>query len=438
MSKLTMALEAIDFQKSDFADQLTAVFEKLSQYNSYQEANESPEVSTIEKLVRDRIGLSIRLNIGNSSMASVSIPILNNNHVFIDPLFQGFRENNYNKNLQLMKDFKSSSFVDLKNAKVGGFFSTIEFAIDIGFKLFTYDKLSPREVTACFLHEIGHAFTQCEFFTRCVMTNQALACATRSLQEAKNDPTNSKHVYVVKELGRLVADNDNYFQDLTEVTDNKVVTTVIIGKTLQFNQSNMDTSYYDQTSCEAQADAFATRFGLGREVVTGLAKTHKMANYDEYRMSGNMLQLMGEFLTLVLTPISVILTLVVAGLGGVLLSTYFLVVGTLALYGKGTSAQDYSYDKLKVRFLRVKEQVITGMKNRNISNKEKKDLLESLDTIESKINELKDSPSLFRAIADYVFNSHKKAKMAIELQRNLEALTANDIYAKAAALSMVK
>ena len=148
------------------------------------------------------------------------------------------------------------------------------------------------------------------------------------------------------------------------------------------------------------------------------------------------------FLSLVaINVITSIITLPYAGLHGPLI-LYKSIATAISIYMliflSGDGQRDRTYDDLRVRFLRVKEQSIQYLKDNNISDKESKRVIEDIKQIEVAISKVKDSKLLFEIISNYVFPSNYKAMKAADLQRDLEALAANDIFVKAKELSFLK
>lgn len=435
MNKLRAALEAIDFQGPEFANKLISLFEVVLASTTAKLATESKARQEIINLTFKTTGIKINLVFEDDWDNYTIAPYINGNHIFTDPLFRGFQTNDTNRLLTVMQNFKSRTFVDLKNAKVGGFFSEVESPIHLGWYDLQVLKVSAKECVAVFLHELGHIFTTYEFYTRTIFTNQALACVARSLNSVSMQPSDPKHQYVLKKLGEVIADDENYYQEITDVKDGTVITSVIIGKTFRPEFSDMKTIGYDYSSCEAQADAFAARFGLGRELVTYLAKSHKLYGTAEYSSAERLNIIFSEMTTLVFLPTISIAVSIITGNVSVLL---LLLLSFMSLLLSGDTFKDFTYDDLKVRFARIKEQLIASIKSKKISDKDKKTVLQSIKEIESAMAEAKKVPDLYRAVANFVFPFNRKIKKAIDLQRDLEVLSANDVYIRAAELSLVK
>ena len=427
MNPLRAAMESIAFQDKGFANSLTKYFQSiLDNYKNGHDAQNSEERDQIVKLTFERTGIKINLTIDGDNSFTY-LPEINNGHIFEHHWFRETANNDENVLLKRMKLFKQTSYVDLKNARVGGFFSEIESPIYVGYDLLKMSKLSAAEAAAAYLHELGHVFTTYEYLSSTITGNIALSTAVRALN--KND--SKKYEFVLKELGKTISNNDQMFAELNEVTDKSVVTTLIIGNTQDWYRSESGVSNYDNTTSEALADAFCVRFGLGREIVSGLAKIHKAYGSPEYSNFMRVYSLIQQTMVLYSGPVALIL------FGLTFPAALTVVFGLFAFFVSGENSRNFTCDDLRVRYLRVKEQIIESLKNNKLSKTDKQTQLAAISFIEKQIQEVKSVPDVFRASANFLLPSNRRAKKAIELQRELEQLSANDIFAKAAELSVM-
>ncbi len=427
MNPLRAAMESIAFQDKGFANSLTKYFQSiLDNYKNGHDAQNSEERDQIVKLTFERTGIKINLTIDGDNSFTY-LPEINNGHIFKHHWFRETANNDENVLLKRMKLFKQTSYVDLKNARVGGFFSEIESPIYVGYDLLKMSKLSAAEAAAAYLHELGHVFTTYEYLSATITGNIALSTAVRALN--KND--SKKYEFVLKELGKTISNNDQMFAELNEVTDKSVVTTLIIGNTQDWYRSESGVSNYDNTTSEALADAFCVRFGLGREIVSGLAKIHKAYGSPEYSNFMRVYSLIHQTMVFYVGPVAMIL------FGLTSTAALIVVFGLFAFFVSGENIRNFTYDDLRVRYLRVKEQIIESLKNNKLSKTDKQTQLAAISFIEKQIQEVKSVPDIFRVSANFLLPSNRRAKKAIELQRELEQLSANDIFAKAAELSVM-
>ena len=99
-----------------------------------------------------------------------------------------------------------------------------------------------------------------------------------------------------------------------------------------------------------------------------------------------------------------------------------------------------TYDGARVRYLRVREQIIENLKKSKLSKQEVQNTINDL----KKINKIvatynsKEYEGLYRKIGYYLFPSDKKIRDYKDLQRDLEELANNDLFVKARELSLLK
>lgn len=447
-NRLTMSTEAIAFQDSQAADYLTSCFEKMMATEpiktDYGRRYDIQYWVDIVGYVKERFG--IKLNIDENSEGRVVgwlNPVYNGKHVFFSDIYRPQAELDVLENIRNIKNFKKKSYVDLKSAKVAGFFSDIENQISFDvYNLQNTAKLSAREIAAVFAHELGHIFTTLEFFDRSYTANQTLACAIKAANASK-DKTKDEHIYILQQLGD--ATGQEGLVELADIKDGYTKSMVALG--LGFKESgSLSNLNYDETQVEAQADVFATRLGFGKELVTASYKLEKlnMGFLDKYRPVKWVL----EFSKIAVAPllVSYFAMMPMAAVGWIaptlanlgLASAASYVSAMLLTYVSGDAVRDWSRDDPKVRYLRIKEQLNTLLKNKNLSDNQKKETLMDIEQIDEVIKNTKDTINFSRAIANFVMPSNRAAKKGIELQRQLESLISNDVYARAALLSTLK
>ncbi len=433
-NSLKVSLEAIDFQSRDFGEELAVIFDNI--LGTSDDAVIKNNFKAVEELTFKRTGIRVKIKPALTT-AAVNAPIMNMQGVLLSKSYRDeFYSSSDNYLLKRMSEFRSKSFIDTKKARVGGFFSTIECDVLIGVTFLKLYKLSGREVAALYLHELGHIFTEFEFISHTVTTNQALACIANSLK-ANNNKATTEHVYIVKEVGKIIADDDNYFQEIFEETNAGVITTIVVSKNLLMPLSNMRFDNYDDTASESTADAFVTRFGFGTECVSA---AHKIENRFSLSTTSKVLiniaslSLLVRYVTLSLNPL---LTLIFTSYLGIVFVTSLLVRTAISTYFSGEKFRDFSYDKSKIRYLRIREQAINALKDSMLDAKEKEFYLNSIKSIDEYVTKAPDD-SLAYKLSNYLFKSNRDLKRYNDLQRELEVLASNDIFNKAAELSLMK
>ena len=427
MKLMQYAAEAIDFQSPQFADDIVKLIEKIMKCKNGKEADASPEAAELRKTFEKQTNLKLNIKF-NTEYPPCMMPIhINPNTILGDDIFKSYYTKDANK---IMKELEegTKSYIDLKNAKVGGIFSTIDTQIYMGFKNLKSYGINAREITAVLMHEVGHAFVAYELAFNTIQTNQILL----SLHKSLLDNDQKLFEYTLKMTERKIGAESAVYTELKDVKDSKVVTTVVMAKMMERRKSELGTAAYDKSTYEALADNYATRMGLGRDLVTGLEKITKMYGGPEYSGSTRFLLNLSQ-------------------LGAI---SYFMILGFVAspvlglIFGGGLTlliswldsvGNEYThvYDKLKVRFKRIREQIVGRLKNKQIPADVVKRALEDLAVIDKAINEAGDFTTLMGLLGNIIYPGNWFLGSRINAQRKIEELAANDLFVKAAQLRSI-
>lgn len=431
LSSRKVATEVIDFQQDDFGAKLEALVTTISTkitdgtYKDDYELKGEKEIFDLQELVEKRLGLKIKI-ITNGMLAAIMPFYSNKNHIFLNKFWRG--DINIKDQDKLLKGFNNKEgSVDLQKAKLGGIFSEYVNDVYINFRVLIKEiKLSPAEITGIILHELGHGFYICEYSDRLESVNQVLAnVATEVLGKKKKDLN-----YVYRELEKV---NPNIKKEEVEVLlgDNRVVAGVkwfetIIG-TVKY-QLNVDT--YDNSSFEQLADNFSSRFGYGRQTIIALDKLHKvMGSPDKSKTDIRVMQILS--LISVIGGIALIGSLLVTAMPVGLL--YAFLFGFLFRMS-GTDMQDHTYDELKQRYIRLRNDSVELLKTDKLNKDIAKNVLEDIYIMDSVIKETYQWSTAFGKLANFVFSGARKSKTSIEEQMLLEELLSNDLFIAAAKL----
>lgn len=425
MSKNYIALEMIDFQDNSFGIQIEAIVSKIQIAINEGElfVNETAE---LQSLIFKRTGLRVVL-VTDTTLAAI-LPFYSNKHsIFIADLFKGnFPIKDQDKILNQSHDKKG--YVDIKKAKVSGVFSEYTNRLWINFSmLFNHYSASPGEVTAILLHELGHAFSVCEYSDRLESNNQILANVAIEIMSAKKEKDLS---YIYRELSKV---NKNTTEEEVEtlVNGNKVIAGYTWFKTVIGSVSSQTSNgKYDETSFEQLADNFSARFGYGRQLITVLDKLHDYFGNPEKNKTWNSLRHIStalfSYFYLALTAFS-LSAIFPIGL-------YLSLVGFIVLMVSGENFKDYTYDELKIRYKRIRREYVELIKTLDIPSEELKTILDNIYFMDNIVNNTHRYNSIVSKIANVLFSSNRKANQAIQEQQLLEELAMNDLFISAATL----
>jgi hypothetical protein len=352
----------------------------------------------------------------------------NRNHIFIKDFF---RDNYYIQNekkiLKESEDRKGT--INLKDGKVGGIFSTYKHTLYLNVNtLFNSYSLTPAEITAVILHELGHAFTYYEYSNRLVTTNQILATITTEIQNGKSDPL--KRAYSFKEVGLILNLTEKEVNELSNELD-----TTILGKKL-FKlyigeiKSLREKLKYDETTSEALADNFAVRQGYAKELVTGLDKLYKFSPEKSDFILTWMLA--AEFMIdFILIPAGLISILINSVPLAIFYSAWFMIY----FLGSGyIGYQDMTYDVLKQRYNRIYLGLVGSLKDSNLSKDDVSTIVKSLDEIQEIIDKTSVPETIKFKLVNFFLPRGRSIRKDILKQQDLEELAYNPIFVETAKL----
>jgi hypothetical protein len=432
--RFNIAQEMIDFQNQNFPIKLESLISEIKNkifnktYQDAQSVSSGPEVKKIEELVEDRLGLKIDMET-DSSLAAVMPFYMNRHHVFLNDMWRGVNITDQSKKLKDLEDKKG--WIDLKEAKLGGIFSTYTNTVWMNFHdLFDVYELTVGEVTGILLHELGHAFEVYEYADRIDSVNQMLATVARNV--GSKDPE-KKITYVYTELQKF---NDKIKVDEVNkmVNGNRIIAgyywyKYIIESSGVTSRYKQGINKYDNTSFERLADSFAGRFGYGRQVVTGLDKLSIAHAYPE-KSTG--LSVFYNILGLLyMLTVALVVAGVVTGItfGSIL---FFAFTGFLFLLTSGEDYKDYTYDELKQRYKRIRFDMVEFLKDPKVKKDEAKKVIADIHLIDQVIDATIVHWTFVQTLSNVFFSSNRKAATAIKEEQLLEDLAHNELFVKAA------
>lgn len=439
---LSLTTETIAFQANDmFGPQLEEVISKyivLIDAGATQKSlqNNKDLRRSLEKVVKDRLGLSIDLIVDDSLAAvipNVYVPhnaVLNSDY---RDYFDYFYEEGWSNMIdKKVKDSFVMGAVNTSKAKVTGWFSEQVMPLFMNFyELYKTYGLTAPEITAVLLHELGHAFEAIIYCSNINTTNQVLSDLVRYI---KDTPEDRDVEYIYKKIKSV---NKESTRELAEslASDNKVVMEMATYRLYVGTvNSLMSTTTYDRTTFEALADNFASRFNYGVYLITGLEKFDK-DNWD-YRNDVESFALMVRSMIYIgLASIGMIMSGILIAIGGVGVGVLIAMVGfglgffaKLMFESNYITKKDMTYDNIKDRYLRIRRQMIEIIKTSKLKKNASVAILEQLRMIDSIISSKKvfDNPIAIMAIN--LFPTERIASNDLRYQQEMERLISNDIF----------
>ena len=427
MKLMQYAAEAIDFQSVAMADQVTDLFTKIMKSKNAKEAQSCDAAVKLRKLFEQQTNLKLNINFDNPYPPCMMPIHINPNTILGDDVCKSYYLKDSNK---IMGEIETTtqSYVDLKNAKVGGVFAVVSTDIYMGFEVLRQLTLTPRELASVLMHEVGHAFVAYELAFNTIQTNQILLSLHKSL--INNDQ--KLFEYSLKMVETKVGVQTGVYQELKNETNSKVVTTVVLAHMQEKRKSELGTAAYDKTTYEALADNYAVRMGLGRELVTGLEKINRLYGSPEYNSSTRFS----------ISSAELVISTFLMGAGFATGTVPMMLLGMALYFLISWGASDgndhqHTYDKIKIRYKRVREQLVNRLKEKSLPKDIVKKTLEDLAAIDKIVERAGEFTSIMGLVGNIIYPSNWGLIDRMKAQRKIEELAANDLFVKAAQLRSI-
>lgn len=444
LNNTTLALESVQFQNQNFFKDLITIYRALKQLPSHEVIGSNLRLE-LGRTVKRHTGIDAVFSFEPNGGAYVSVPNLDRNHPLLRTIDRHYADHgaglvSLDKHQGLLR-----GKVNLKTGHVSGFWSEYTCVIGVS-AYYILGPLSPEELAALTLHEVGHLFTYFEFVTRQVTTNQALAELSKKL-DGSNSPEEREAVIAHLQGAHGVKLDA---KQLAQSPDD-VVEMVLIRFWAERAVSELGSNIYDFSSWEYLADQYAARYGAARYVVTALAAMERTEGHISFRSTG-------EFLFMEAIKVSVMGAAMFAG------GTFMILASLLGplmgegarMIGRAVARQmlqypfllikmdergDGRYDSPEARFKRLRNQTVEAMKLAHLPKSEYARLHDDLLAIDAVLATCNDRRQLIDVLKDtlrYPFNGGNPEQRQKELQQQLEALAANDLFVKAQEFRHVK
>ena len=432
-----ISLEMIDYQDDKFGIKMEAILTELHQkmkdriYKGNKDVRDSVELKQLKDVIFHRLGIKVKI-ITNSILAAVLPFYPTTHHIFLHEFWRG------NVDIpdqdKLIKEANNKvGFVDLKKAQLGGVFSDYENTLYMNFsELFFQFNLTVQETVAVMLHELGHVFVACEYSDRLNTNNQILAQIAKDLSKNKKEKNVSYIFKNLKHINEEITEGDvDKIVNGTKIVAGYAWFKVVMGSVNQ----QLKESKYDQTSFEQLADNFAARFQYGRPLITGLDKiTIEYLSPERVRGARIFSMLMNAISFLYMTA-GIVGTVVTGMFPLTLLLLFFL---WLILLMSGEKNKDYTYDELRIRYARIRNEYVGMIKHMNLADEDiksqVKEILDNIQVIDGIVEDVEQYKTIFNILGNLFFKSNRDAASSIKEQQLLESLAFNDVFIKSAQL----
>jgi hypothetical protein len=437
-------MEMINYQNNDkFPEQLKTIIEKIfididnNVYKNNKDLlSKSPYGEKIVDLVKDRFKLNVVIDKEFSEyyMAAV-IPFMSdylsegtsvnnlgfkilNDLLFGINIHKHYRQIEKERETYFNRIHNRKGFVDIKNARVGGYLADVKNYLLINFFMLREEQLTPGEVTAVIVHELGHAFSGLESHHNLQTTNATIVDILNDINKNKSDKAlyTFKKRFDEKDIENVSLNNSKEVVDFYGKLAN-----IYLGEL----NSQMVNNKYDETTFENMADSFAVRFNLGSELVTGLNKLHD--NYGAIGQLSSFIYWSMVLVDFILLAIALIL------LGPIGSGVFLIVMAALVNLPNGHMTYDVPLD----RYNRIKNGIVNNLKNKKLPKELMTELIHQFELIDGIMKETVNHESLVMKIFGTIDFVNKTDNYYIELQQTIENSLNNALFVKSAKLSLI-
>lgn len=312
------------------------------------------------------------------------------------------------------KEFVNVGWVDLEKAQVHGVYRKINSKIVISEGLVM--QMTPSEIAAVILHEVGHGFYYFVSIGHMVTRSFALAAIAEA---TLNISDNNRKVALLSKARKDMDLNVLDPEYASQIKSKEELQVVLINCDKQRIRSEYGCDLYDLRGFEYLADQFAARQGASVHLATGLKKLY---NVNDSTAFGTFRYIIFELIKLIYIIFASILT------WGALLIVVILV-------GVCNNPLTSVYDDPKRRIINIRQQLIEAIKDKTNSKNRKLALLADIDVIDEVMSDMHSRLTWYEFIFVNLVPSNRKEWNQLLLQKELEKLAYNDLFRVSSKLS---
>lgn len=415
---IQLSMEAIQFQKSQaFFKELTLAFSDLKKKKASDLRKDTDASGLLSKIIKNHTKLKVAFDITDYGPA-VEVPHLNKNHPLVHDAKRAWISSADGMRMIAEAGGAVKGSVNLASGQVSGVFTEMDNRLYFPANMIVGSKFTPEELAAILLHEVGHLMTYCEYMTRTVTTNQVLAGMAVALGNAGTPEEREAVLVSAKKALHLDIDTG----ELAKEKDNEVVTYVVISNVAKTTADEIGFNIYDLNTWEMLSDQYAARQGAGRYLVTGLEKLYRSAFNISFRSTPAYIAM--EALKLTLTIGMFVLPL---PMGMIKLVPHLIQIGLMLISFDGMG--DGTYDRPGMRLLRVRNQIVQEMKDKNVKGEYAQRLTEDLAAIDTVLKGVNDREQFYGKLWNLFSRDSRRRMSQEQLTRELETLASNDLFA---------
>lgn len=412
------ALEAVDYQGTALFDALTEAFETLRAQNRNLDTK-AIQAAGIPAIVFAHTQMLISFNVDPAAQydAYIRVPLVDKNHPFVDNEIRHWHLGELGPAVIRAMGGSVMGTVDVARGRVGGIYSKMQGDITFGNTLVTDKRFTVQELAGFMLHELGHMFTYFELLRTTVTASNVIAYTAKAVFEIEDAKKRTDCLKEAADVLGIDLYSPEKIATSTKAGRAEYVQTILISAHANKCRSEGGFSVYEYRSSEQMADMFASKHGAGSHVITGLDKL--------YRLCGNTaLQGVGMFMFMELVKLVSYMLLMVTSMG----LPFWLVL----LVPKVNV-----YDDPKDRIISMRRTINDSLKSTTLPKETRVAMLADIEVL-SKLEVLYNDRRSFTDVLNTALNSVSRQNYKQQLvQKEVEALINNDLFAKSAALSVV-
>lgn len=382
------------------------------------------DIARIAAVIKKHTNLSVQVGLDTTLVPNAYVipPKVDKNHPIVNEWRRAFNANTDGINSINFTNGAAFGGVDFETGKVSGVFSKLTSEIWItkgAIEGYGQIRLTSGEITGMIIHEIGHVITYFATLGQTFRTAFILDGFVRETLKVNEKEARYKLIREFEsETGVTISDKVRVAESENEGS----IATVVLSDIIESSRSQYGTTLYDMRSWEALSDQYAARMGCAGELASALDKLYGIYEPMYYRGTFKYLMVeIGKFLGVFLLITANALLLNILGL--VIIFVYL-----------SASPHQREYDNPHERLVKLRNELIAQLKDKNINKERSASLLADIEAINRALDNVKDRHSFFEkfwlVVSPY---TRRQVKMGKEIQE-LEQLVNNEIFVEAAKL----
>lgn len=410
------SLEFMEFQNDSFFKDLTTAIGLIRTYE--KPTTKVVFESGLETLINRRLKTKIELQVRDTPtlMAYAALPDLNKTHPFM-AIF-GVSETDAQLGrfvANIDQTLRRIGTVNIEQGEVSGVFSEIPVTVAISSGFFN-SRASDAEIAAVILHEVGHVFTYFYYILHGTIGGFISTAIATAAAGAKGD--SERKVLFEKGARAMGIDNVGVSTLLHQTPDqiSEVFQSLYVNETMNRLRTQTGYGLYELKCCEQLADVFATRYGAGLALASGLFYLEKVHQQPRSRAM-YVASMACATVQKLLSPI-----------------TSAQIPGTNPLILLLTGEEVSPYDSFPDRIKLIKQQMIEALKVKGLDEGDRKKFINDAEEIDRILKTVEYQPTFFKRIRNVIFPRNKRKLNALELQKTIEDMMYNETFIQAAKL----